>query len=190
MMNETRKPIIIINGTGGSGKDTFVEFVSKYVDVFNFSSIDTIKEIASLQSYKGQNKEWLTEYGWKGLKTEKDRKFLSELKRIWTEYNDLPFRDIEKNIKDFQNYDKEIMFIHIREPEEIKRVVSTIGGGEVYTLLIKRKGLANISSNSSDALVDNYPYDFIIENYTLEDLEFQAKQFIEYILNNSKVRKR
>ena len=34
------KKIIIINGTGGSGKDTFVEFCSKYANVFNFSSIE------------------------------------------------------------------------------------------------------------------------------------------------------
>ena len=32
------KQIIIINGTGGSGKDTFIEHVSKYAKVFNFSN--------------------------------------------------------------------------------------------------------------------------------------------------------
>ena len=29
------KQIIIINGTGGSGKDTFIEHVSKYAKIFN-----------------------------------------------------------------------------------------------------------------------------------------------------------
>ena len=83
------KQRIIINGTGGSGKDTFVEYVAKYTKVFNFSSIDVIKEIGSLQVYKKiQGLEWLAEYGWQGKKTEKDRKFLSELKRIWEEYNE------------------------------------------------------------------------------------------------------
>ncbi len=42
------KQIIIINGTGGSGKDTFVEFCSKYGSIMNFSSIDKVKEIATL----------------------------------------------------------------------------------------------------------------------------------------------
>ena len=32
------KNIVVINGTGGSGKDTFVEYVSKYAKVYNFSS--------------------------------------------------------------------------------------------------------------------------------------------------------
>lgn len=39
------KQIIIINGTGSSGKDTFVDFCSKYVKVVNFSSIDKPKEL-------------------------------------------------------------------------------------------------------------------------------------------------
>ena len=39
-----KKQIIIINGTGGSGKDSFVEFAAKYAKVYNFSSIDLIKD--------------------------------------------------------------------------------------------------------------------------------------------------
>ena len=31
------KDIIVLNGTGGSGKDTFVDFCSKYRDIVNFS---------------------------------------------------------------------------------------------------------------------------------------------------------
>lgn len=49
-------------------------------------------------------------------------------------------------------------------------------------MLIKRSGLDNIASNPSNALVDNYPYNFIIENNTLEDLEVKAKQFIENLV--------
>ena len=66
------KQIVIINGTGGCGKDTFVSFVSKYKRVYNFSSIDKVKEIAKL-------------IGWNGGKTDKDRKFLSDLKKLTTE---------------------------------------------------------------------------------------------------------
>ena len=36
------KKIIVINGTGGSGKDTFVSYCENYSKVFNFSSIDII----------------------------------------------------------------------------------------------------------------------------------------------------
>ena len=157
------KKIIIINGTGGSGKDTFVELVSKYALVYNFSSIDKVKELAKI-------------VGWTGTKTDKDRKFLSDLKHLTTEYNDMAFNSIKEAVENFKTTDKEIMFIHIREPEEIKRAVKEFGA---LTLLIKREGLDNISSNYSDANVDNYNYDYEILNTTLEELDKKANSFVQ-----------
>ncbi len=163
------KQIIIINGTGGSGKDTFVDFCAKYAKVMNFSSIDKVKEIAKL-------------IGWNGQKTDKDRKFLSDLKKLTTDYNDMAFRSIIGACTQFENSDNEILFIHIREPEEIQRAVNTL---KAKSLLLKRVGLANISTNSSDANVDNYPYDYLIENTTLEELEHKALNFVNEIKNTS-----
>lgn len=157
------KQIIIINGTGGSGKDTFVEFATKYAKVCNYSSIDKVKEIAKM-------------VGWDGGKSEKDRKFLSDLKRLTTDYNDMAFCDIKEKIEEFLNSPNEIMFIHIREPEEIERVSQTFNA---KTLLIKREGLENINTNYSDASVDNYSYDFIIENTTLDALDKKAQEFVD-----------
>lgn len=156
------KKIIIINGTGGSGKDTFVEFCFQYGKIMNVSSVDKVKEIARL-------------VGWDGKKEEKDRKFLSDLKRLTTEYNDMSFRSIQMSVVEFEKSDKEILFIHICEPGEIKRAVVAF---QAQTLLIKRKGLANIETNYSDLNVDNYCYDYIIENTTLEELEKKAHDFI------------
>ena len=159
------KNIIIINGYGGSGKDTFVELVSKYNKVYNFSSVDKVKEIAKI-------------IGWNGEKDEKSRKFLSDLKKLTTDYNDMPFNSIKDALSDFYESDKEIMFIHIREPEEIKRAVLEFNA---KTLFIKRDDINKITSNSSDASVENYNYDYIIENTTLEDLEESAKNFYNLI---------
>ena len=167
-MNEINKEIVVINGTGGSGKDTFVEFCMKYAKVKNFSSIDKVKEIATL-------------IGWNGKKREKDRKFLSDLKKLTTEYNNMPFNSIKDAIDEFNNSDNEILFIHIREPEEIKKVVDAFGA---KTLLVKRVGLANIESNYSDANVDNYPYDYVIENNTLERLDNSALNFVKKVKKN------
>lgn len=158
-----KKQIIVINGTGGSGKDTFIKFVSKYCKVLNFSSVNKVKEIARL-------------IGWDGKKTEKDRKFLSDLKRLTTDYNDMAFNSIKEAVNTFQNSDNEIMFIHIREPEEIERAVYTFNA---KALLIKRLGLKKIVSNYSDENVENYNYDFIIENTTLEELDNQALQLVK-----------
>ena len=164
-----RKEVIIINGTGGSGKDTFVSFVSEFAKVYNFSSIDKVKEIARM-------------IGWNGAKEEKDRKFLSDLKKLTTEYNDMAFNSILEAFEKFNNSDAEIMFIHIREPEEITKALERINCS-IHTLLIKRDGLSNINSNYSDASVDNFKYDFIIKNTTLEDFHEKAKEFVSKLLD-------
>ena len=75
MTNNIKNPkqIFILNGSGGVGKDLFVNMVKTSVNkfspyrVWNYSSIDKVKAIA-------------TQIGWSGGKTEKDRKFLSDLK--------------------------------------------------------------------------------------------------------------
>ena len=157
------KKIIVINGVGGSGKDTFVEYCKKYANVSNFSSIDKVKEIAII-------------IGWNGTKSEKDRKFLSDLKRLTTEYNDLSYKSVVEAINSFKDSESEILFIHIREPEEIKRIVDEFNA---LTLLIKRKDINPINSNYSDASVNNYNYDYIIENTTLEELEMSAYNFVK-----------
>ena len=154
------KNIIVINGTGGSGKDTFVEYVSKYAKVYNFSSVDKVKEIAKL-------------IGWTGTKTDK---FLSDLKKLTTNYNDMSFVSIKEAINKFNSSNDEIMFIHIREPEEIQRVVDNFSA---KTLLIKREGLKIIDTNSSDANVENYKYDYKIINTTLENLDKSALEFVQ-----------
>ncbi len=168
-----KKQIIIINGTGGSGKDTFVELCQKYEKVMNFSSVDKVKEIASI-------------IGWNKGKTEKDRKFLSDLKRLTTEYNDLSFNSITKAVNKFYKNSDKVLFIHIREPEEIERAKNAFNA---KTLLIKREGLSNIESNYSDASVDNYNYDYIIINKTLEDLDKKAQEFISMITEDNTLRR-
>ncbi len=163
------KKIIVINGTGGSGKDTFVSYCEKYCNIYNFSSIDKIKEIATIM-------------GWDGGKTEKDRKFLADLKELATNYNDLPFNCIKEGINEFYDSNSDIMFIHIREPKEIKRVVDEYNA---LSLLIKRKNYELIKSNTSDANVENYDYDYIIENETLNKLDESAKKFVAELLSKS-----
>jgi len=164
------KKVIIINGSGGIGKDEFVEAVSKYTNVVNCDSVKIIKDMATLA-------------GCDGKKTEKDRKFLSDLKALVMAYNDMPFRYVSNSIDNFLRFDFNIknalIFLHIREPKEIKRVVDKYGA---ITVLIRNKKVKKIESNDSDANVENYDYDFIIENNTsLIDLEEKARTFLEVV---------
>ena len=69
------KIVIIINGKGGAGKDTVCDIAAKFYKVEIISAITPIKEIA-------------TSFGWRGEKDRRARKFLSDLKRAFIEYND------------------------------------------------------------------------------------------------------
>ena len=157
------KRIFILNGYGGVGKDTFVDLVSHYIPTIHFSSVSKVKEIAKA-------------IGWDGGKTEKDRKFLSDLKLLCTEYNNMPFNSMREKVSEFLNGDANALFIDIREPNEIEIAKQAFNA---ETVLVKRDSVTHITSNTSDANVYNYQYDYIIENNgDLADLNNAAKMFV------------
>lgn len=158
------KEIFVINGSGGVGKDTFVEFCEKYCRVKNISSVDKVKEAARILT------------GWDGTKDEKSRKLLVDLKQLGIEYNDAPFKYIVQSVQEFENNNEEIMFIHIREISEIEKVKKAINA---KTILVTNKNVETITSNESDKNVENYEYDFHIKNDgMLEDLDKIANTFV------------
>lgn len=171
------KHVFIINGSGGSGKDTFVKLVrAELNDIFkrfgtvdNYSSIDRIKEVAHA-------------FGYNDEKNEKDRKFLSDLKQLVTNYSDMPFTCVKERVEQFNQNDMNIiLFLHIREPEEIQRAVKEFSA---KTILIKNNKINHITSNDSDKNVFNYKYDYIIKNNgSIEDLDEKAKIFIGELIN-------
>lgn len=182
MSNNENKYIFIINGAAMHGKDTFAGLVSEYLydecSVGNYSSVSKVKEIAKL-------------IGWQGKKTEKDRKFLSDLKLLTTEYNDMPLNDMKNFANNFMNGDTmfpKMLFLHIREPEEIAKAVSEFAtkGYNIKTVLVKRKNAIHIISNMADANVYNYDYDIVINNDgTLEEFAKVAKHFSDDFMNGS-----
>lgn len=163
------KTVIVINGAGGVGKDTLCEFAEKHFKVMNISSITPIKEIAKM-------------CGWNGEKTDKARKFLSDLKALSIEYNDFPTLWAKEKYSEFLASDNEIMFVHIREGEEIAKFVKATGG-KAKTLLVRggeRMTKSNYG-NASDDGVENYPYDYyFLNDKTLEEAE---NSFIEFLKN-------
>ena len=158
------KQVIIINGTGGSGKDTFVQYCSEFANVINISSVDKVKKAAQVL------------VGWNGEKDEKSRKLLVDLKRLSIEYNDAPSKYVQEQYKAFLNSKAEYLFIHIREIEEIEKIKKLLNA---KTLLITNPRVKLITTNASDANVYKYEYDFYIENDgTLAELKQKAKEFI------------
>lgn len=158
------KPIFIINGSAGVGKDTFVHMCDIYTKVLNYSSVDKVKEIAKM-------------IGWDGSKDEISRRFLSDLKMLTTEYNDMPFSTMRMQVEFYRENDNyKAMFLHIREPEEIERAKQEFNA---KTVLVVRDLVKHVISNMADANVFNYDYDFIIENNgSLDDLKRTAREFL------------
>ena len=168
------KKVIVINGSGGVGKDTLCDMAALRYKVKNVSSITPIKELAK-------------SCGWQGEKTDKARKFLSDLKRLTTEYNDFPTNWIYKEYVDFLSSDEQIMFVHIREGSEIEKFVKKTEG-QAKTLLI-RGGSRFLGrekyGNASDDLVEEYSYDYYFTNDNpIEQTEDIFCEFLDKILNS------
>lgn len=165
--------IFIVNGFLQSGKSTFEKLVKKIEEekgnkVKIVSSIDYIKLLA-------------TNFGWEGTKTLKDRKMLSELKRILTEWGDVPYLRMKENIEAAKRSGYNCFFIDVREPEEIKRFVEDYNA---LTIFINRNNPEIDYGNDSDNKVKDYNYDIEIDNSRgLNELKEEAEIFCETFLS-------
>lgn len=160
------KVVIIINGRGGVGKDTLCDLAAKHFKVKNISAITPIKEIA-------QN------YGWNGQKDSRSRKFLSDLKRVFIDYNDLPTTYLYEQYRNFLEDDNQFLFVHIREKEEIDKLKKLINI-KCLTLLVQRnQGDTKKWGNASDDEVENYEYDLCYNND--KSLIETEKEFVAFL---------
>ena len=164
-----KKIAIVINGAGGVGKDTLCDLAAKHFRVMNISSITPIKEIAA-------------ECGWNGSKDDRSRKFLSDLKRLCVEYNDYPTTWALKRYEQFLESDDQILFVHIREADEISKFVKATEN-RAKTLLVRggKRMKKDSYGNSSDDDVEKYKYDYYFVNEN--SLEIAEKEFVELLEN-------
>lgn len=167
--------IYIVNGAPGCGKTTFEDLCVKHVRfsaVDIYSTIDFVKDVAKY-------------CGWNGEKTPENRKFLSDLKHLLAEWNNVPYKDtvrfVEHSIQLFHEHDyhdnEYAIFIDCREASEILKLKMAF---HAKTILIRRESSEKIeASNSSDRDVLKYHYDVIINNNgSLEELETEVLNFL------------
>lgn len=163
------KLVLIVNGKPRAGKDTFAQLLNKCQKVYKYSIIDKVKTIA-------------LECGWKGGKTEKDRKFLADLKQLTTIYSDMSYNDVAEKVEAFYRGDikEDIMIIDMREPDDIIRAVYEFNAISIF---IKNDNVPEITSNQADANVEYCWYDYYITNNgTIEEFEKIVKAFYYNIL--------
>lgn len=164
-------PIIILNGKGGSGKDSIVDGVSEMrsekLSIHKYSIIDYVKMNARL-------------FGWDGGKELKDRKFLASLLDILMEYNGTPLEVVMGSVASCVDHllyhptDKQpIIVVMIRQPHLIQQFINTFFRSYpklrphcfIKTILIRRDSTDNAQyGNSGDDSVEQFQYDCWIEN--------------------------
>ena len=166
-----KKVAIVINGAGGVGKDTLCDLAAGHFAVMNISTITPIKDVAR-------------QCGWDGRKDDRSRRFLSDLKRLCVDYNDFPTVWAMEKYREFMDSEFSILFVHIREAEEIKKFVDATGG-KAKTLLIRggdRMKKGNYG-NVSDDEVENYAYDYYFTNdKTLAEAETDFGKLLTEVL--------
>ena len=189
----TRTKVVIINGKPQSGKDTFCKYAQGYCDDDESANTLIISSVDPL-------KEMLTQLGWDGTKTDKIRDMLMDMKQLWIQNQDGPTMFLFNNILEFHKActgEDNIVFVHIREPEEIKKLVNALTGFEsmgidVISLLVIRKGgedtpnqPAEIRRSDDEALINSYEYDVTINNdEDLIKLQELAAEFVDKLLED------
>jgi predicted glycoside hydrolase/deacetylase ChbG (UPF0249 family) len=174
--------VIVVNGYPMSGKDQFCNYCLDYMSKRGLkggmiSTIDIVKNIAK-------------SLGWDGVKTPKDRKFLSDLKDLLTEWRNIPYRSVADEItQTYIHFHKQmgvpedhiVFFIHCREPKEIEKFVEGFGA---ETVVIRRKDVEELEqSNHADSNILDYNYTYEIDNNKgLEELEKEAMNFINNLV--------
>lgn len=155
--------IYVFNGIGGSGKSSVVQQASKILNqtgikTFEFSKAEFAKDVMR------------TKFGWDGkTKDHQIRKALCDLTDIATEYDDLPFKALVKEVEKVKNLG--VVFTHIREIGEIKRFQEHFGKNDCRSVLVTRlhsdgSFLEDVPHVYTDSYkyVNNYSYDRRLTN--------------------------
>lgn len=205
---------VIINGSGGNGKDTFVKDVTKVapehdLEVINFSTVDFYKAIIQcIGHYYNEVAE---------AAAKKDDKFRSCLARLKAQFDNDYEMDtylLDRLIDaigrmNYKNPMDRLFFIHCREPkniqltkwrlnqEETKYILSKYAEAlgvpgknlnidiGVRTLLVYGRHDPTEYTNMADRSVYNYNYDYRIDNSgSKKDLEFQARSWLGTLMQD------
>jgi len=123
-----KKLVIVIGGRSGAGKSTLIKIAADEFMVRKISSVDGAKKVAAVA-------------GWNGLKDIPGQQLLADLNHAMVAYDDSPNKALLQEYLVFKSGGEQILFAHIREPEDIQKFVDAVRekGGKVVTLFVTRK---------------------------------------------------
>ena len=158
------KKVLVTNGLPRSGKDTFAAFVGAYIPTIKYSCVDEIKKIAKFT-------------GWDGEKNPTSRRYLAELKRLTTEFNDFPFKCLRRKFNEFMmTKEDSVLIFDIREPAEIERAKKEFGAESI--LIVNNR--CEKQGNYADDGVMDAKYDYVIfNNGTLSEFKRETYMFVQ-----------
>lgn len=166
--------IFVINGFPGAGKDTFVDFcIEAWEGVYQLWTSTPAKEAFKL-------------LGWNGEKTPEARNGLAWTMDIAERLFDSSFSHIKKELEKIQKERSDaIVFIHCREPENIRRY-EAVYDAESILIVREYKEYHSIEmeakrfSNHADSNVNNHKYHHIVYNNSdFSVLRDKAVEFLE-----------
>jgi hypothetical protein len=170
--------VIVVNGYPRSGKDTFCKFGEEKYDCVNYSTVDTVKLLATIM-------------GWDGTKTPENRAMLSALKDFTTEWFDMTYVEMTDLIKNAVMYEEsnndhvDFIFLHIREKKEIERIRDWCVENDVDCKLvcIEKDSVVEEQSNHADANIHHIKYDTYLKNYgTLEEFKDITLNYLDSLV--------
>jgi len=185
------KPLLIgLTGLAGSGKDTVRGVLERDHDFNGIAFADPIRDMLSaLFASCGVSDEWMTE---RDLK-ERDipaigasyRKMAQMLGTEWGRQIDPNFwlKITEAKVKYINEIDSgAIVISDVRFPNEAEWIQSQ--GGMIWKII--RPGIESVREHASEALVNQLPYDWVIDNRgSIEELSHAADVALDFCLTKA-----
>lgn len=181
--NNNNLKVFIINGSGGSGKDTFCNYIEQLA-----TEKDRFCHVESIYT-STPAKQWAKKMGWDGSKLPMNRRFLCNLKDMLDYWNNATYNHIKDCFSSYyvtqfyHCYNKSILFIHAREEKDVVwiKIYCQNKGIPCKSILIKRPNTAKKGNHADDNVEQYINYDYTILNKgTLEDFKKKAQDFFEY----------
>lgn len=166
---------IVVNGVGGSGKDTFISYCREYLKEKNVFSLN----ISSIDPFRDIPLAW----GWNRVKDDNYRQALSYLKKAAECIDQYPLRYmLEQRTRVLVN--DSVIFYHIREIsslEAFKKMVPNL-----ITVFVENQKVDVPDCSSDKEALEYKDYDVIIyNNETIDELKFYAMKFVEDLLGGT-----